>query len=472
MSALAPSDKLSRYLGERAEREEWGLLACIAREGAWLMADLQVAGVSQESFLDTRAGFVWDCLSAHITAGDPLSESAITSTLDERLSVARKRNATAPDFKPPYLSLKGETVADLLFHEPSYRIDSNTALFTGKRIVAGYQFRRTERELRKLLGESATWTGTHDAFVEEVQRRVLALPTLADTGKGVKNMGEHLKPALDRMYAEYHEPELGGLKTGFPRLDTLTNGMEPDDLVIVGAGSGVGKTVFALNVAAHVAQRGKKVLIFSLEMGINRLIRRLVHMESRLDTSVYRQHRMTDEDWGKISRASQTLCAQNIDVVDDFSITLPRLYATAKQASATHGVDLVVVDYAQILQTGETRKDGNREQEVKAIADGMKRLAGDLQCPVMLLTQLNDDGKVRESRTIRHNASHMWVLSVSACQDGLGEEGERGLTKRYEIEVDKGRDSATGAKVRMLFFPEQTRLEEETDMEESTNGRF
>jgi replicative DNA helicase len=126
-------------------------------------------------------------------------------------------------------------------------------------------------------------------------------------------------------------------------------------------------------------------------------------------------------------------------------------------------LDLIIVDYTQLLPSGEANRDGNREQEVRAVADGLKRIADDLRVPVIALSQLNDNNQMRESRSIKFNASHVWILSVSDCQDGMDKDS--GI-KRYELKVDKGRDSASGGTIRMLYFGPQTRLAEEAEEED------
>jgi replicative DNA helicase len=150
-------------------------------------------------------------------------------------------------------------------------------------------------------------------------------------------------------------------------------------------------------------------------------------------------------------------------VVDDSNITLPQLHSIAQKHAFISGVDLIIVDYTQLLPSGESNRDGNREQEVRAVADGLKRLADDLRIPVMALSQVNDDGKTRESRAIKFNASHLWLLKVSDSQEGLDPDAG---TKRYELFVEKGRDSASGGTIRMLYWGSQTRLGEEADVED------
>jgi replicative DNA helicase len=453
-----------RYTGEYAEKDEWQVLATVAKEGPWFFAELQAAHVTAHSFLDSRAAFTWSCLSEHIAASRPMSEEAVIRSIDDRIAQDRIRSATNEKFKPSYLNQTGEGLTLILFHLHEYRVDVDTARFIGSRLVSRWRFRIAQKALTKLSADASTWTETPEKFVEHILATVHKIPSAADTGRGIKCVGEELKPYLDSLYLAYQEGKPAtGLLTGFPKLDTTTNGLMPGDLAIVAAGSGVGKTSFAINVAAHVARSGGKVLIFSLEMTIEQIMKRLVFMTAQIDSSDYYQRKMNDEKWGQISRATEIMAAQNLFVVDDSNITLPQLHSIAQKHAFISGVDLIIVDYTQLLPSGESNRDGNREQEVRAVADGLKRLADDLRIPVMALSQVNDDGKTRESRAIKFNASHLWLLKVSDSQEGLDPDAG---TKRYELFVEKGRDSASGGTIRMLYWGSQTRLGEEADVED------
>lgn len=453
-----------RYIGEYAEKDEWSVLASVAKEGPWLFAELQAAHVTAHAFLDSRAAFAWQALSLHITEGRPMSEEALIRTIDDKLAQDRIRAAQSEKFNPTYLNLTGESLSMILLHTFEYRVDVETARFIGARLVSRWRFRMAQKALTKLSADAATWTDTPEKFVDHIFAKITALPSAADTGRGIKNVGECLKPYLDSMYEAYHEGKPAtGLLTGFPRLDSMTNGLVAGDLAIIAAASGVGKTSMAINIAAHAARQGKQVLIFSLEMTIEQVMRRLVFMSSQVDSSDYYHRRMDESKWGAISQATATMQAQNLYVCDDSNITLPQLHSMAQKQAFLSGLDLIIVDYTQLLPSGEVNRDGNREQEVRAVADGLKRLADDLRVPVIALSQLNDNNQMRESRSIKFNASHVWILSVSDCQDGINKDSG---TKRYELKVDKGRDSASGGTIRMLYFGPQTRLAEEAEEED------
>lgn len=453
-----------RYTGEYAERDEWQVLSTVAKEGPWFFAELQAAHVTAHTFMDSRAAFVWSCLSVHIADGRPMSEDALIRTFDDKLAQDRIRAAQSEKFKPTYLGLTGEKLAEIVLYTGEYRVDVDTARFLGARLVSRWRFRIAQKALTKLSADAATWTETPEKFVDHIIATVHKIPSAADTGRGVKCVGDELRPYLDTLYQSYLEGKPAtGLLTGFPKLDAITNGLMPGDLAIVAAGSGVGKTSFAINVAAHVARQGKNVLIFSLEMTIEQIMKRLIFMTAQLDSSDYYQRKMTDEKWGQISRASQIMAPDHLFVVDDSNISLPQLHSIAQKHAFLSGIDLIIVDYTQLLPSGESNREGNREQEVRAVADGLKRLADDLRIPVMALSQVNDDGKTRESRAIKFNASHLWLLKVSDSQEGLDPDAG---TKRYELFIEKGRDSASGGTLRMLYWGSQTRLGEEADVED------
>jgi len=468
--AITEEDKLSRYKMVRSDQEEWTILCGIIQYGVPFLSRVQSLGLCETSFTNNRASLVFGTLVDHTGAGKPLVEESIIASLDDALESkkkrfeARKEKGESDVFT--YGATTGESLATILFWEAQYKAQEESSVLFASRVVSRARFRQVTGEIRGLLSTASTWDGEPQSFVEEAQRRILSIPAHTSSQNDVKRVSDYINPILDRMWNEYQSGgDMGGLKTGYPTLDRLTNGMRKSDLVIVAAQSGVGKSAFAVNVAVRLAKQGKKVLIFSLEMDIDELVERMIWIETRIWSDLYWERKMTEEDWEKITKASVSLCAQNITIVDNFSMTMTQIASIARHQMFSEGIDFVIVDYAQIIRTREDAKSNatneNRESQVREVADALKRMVGDIGCPVMALAQLNDDNKVRESRALKFNASHLWILSVSGTQEGLGEAGAEGKVKRYELLLEKGRRSATGRVIPMLFFGAQTRLEEE-----------
>jgi replicative DNA helicase len=180
-----------------------------------------------------------------------------------------------------------------------------------------------------------------------------------------------------------------GLETGFVDLDRMTAGMHPSDLIIVAARPGLGKTSLCLNIAEHVAIRKRKTVgIFSLEMSKEQLVKRLLCSESRIDAHRINTGFLNKDDWHKLSRASGDLSETKIFIDDTASITVPELRSKARRLSLEHGLDLLVVDYLQLM-SGSSQRYENRTQEISQISRGLKGIAKELSLPVIAVSQLS-----------------------------------------------------------------------------------
>lgn len=179
-----------------------------------------------------------------------------------------------------------------------------------------------------------------------------------------------------------------GTPTGFSRLDAMTAGLQKGDLFILAARPSMGKTAFAINVAQHVAlEVGGTVGIFSLEMSVQQLIRRMVTGVAQVDAHKLSTGFLSNDDKEKLLDALHRLSETKIFIDDSASITVLEMRAKARRLSAEHGLDLLVVDYLQLMQ-GTTRTD-NRNLEIGEISRGLKALAKELSIPVIALSQLS-----------------------------------------------------------------------------------
>ncbi|MFP8873476.1 MAG: replicative DNA helicase, partial [Myxococcota bacterium] len=182
--------------------------------------------------------------------------------------------------------------------------------------------------------------------------------------------------------------ELTGLPTGFPELDKMTGGLQPGDFVVLAARPSMGKTALVLNVARNAAvDHGRKVAVFSLEMTARALVLRMLSSESKVDFSVFRSGLISVEAHGKLMTAAGRLADASIWIDDSSSPSILELRAKARRLHAQGGLDLIIVDYLQLVR-GEKRRD-SREQEISEISRGLKGLAKELNVPVIGVSQLN-----------------------------------------------------------------------------------
>lgn len=187
-----------------------------------------------------------------------------------------------------------------------------------------------------------------------------------------------------------------GIATGIADLDTLTTGFQDGDLVLVAGRPSMGKTSNALTIARHAAvENGKRVLIFSLEMPREQLVQRLLAMEGNVDFYKLRRPGAMDErDIVRVVNAAGRLSRASI-YIDDTSMTLMAVYAAARRIKAEVGVDLILIDYIQLMNSGDRRSE-NRQQEIASISKALKQMAKELRVPVVALSQLSRAIEQRE----------------------------------------------------------------------------
>ncbi|MGK4909694.1 DnaB-like helicase C-terminal domain-containing protein [Streptomyces albus] len=200
-----------------------------------------------------------------------------------------------------------------------------------------------------------------------------------------------------------------GLTYGFPDLDMLTSGMHPGNVTVMAAQSGIGKSTLALNTAVAAARAGATVMFSSLEMSETELMQKIVAAEGKIPLHhLTHQGGLTSEGWETVNRLGTELFRTlPLRVYRPEGASLADIASAARACARTPGgIGLLIVDYLQLVEVAQPRHM-NREQAVAAVSRGLKNLAVQLDCHVIALSQLNDDGRVRESRAIKNDASVM-----------------------------------------------------------------
>jgi replicative DNA helicase len=271
---------------------------------------------------------------------------------------------------------------------------------------------------------------------------------------------------LDSLYTR--RSGLIGTPTGFSDLDRLLGGLQRSDLIILAARPAVGKTSFALSLAYNAAVRYQcKIGIFSLEMSIDQLVQRLISMEAGVDQQRLRSGRVEDDEWDHVVRAANIFSAVTILLDETASLTTSQLRSKARQwISEADGLDLIIVDYLQLMQSeaGAGRSD-NRVQVIDEISRQLKVLARELNVPILALAQLSRavetrQSKVpqlsdlRESGSLEQNADI--VMFIYRDEVYNPETERKGLA---DIIVAKHRNGPTG-EVCLYFNRSQTRFQD------------
>lgn len=265
---------------------------------------------------------------------------------------------------------------------------------------------------------------------------------------------------------ESQESIVTGVPTGFRHLDVPLGGLQRSDLVILSARPAVGKTSFALNVASNAAYESKRrVAFFSLEMSKKQLGIRLISMASGVDQQRLRLGYVHDEEWGQVVEAMEKLTTGAIWIDDTPAITLAALRSKARRLQAEQGIDLIVVDYLQLMRaTLEGKRYQNREQEIAEISRGLKGIAKELDVPVLALAQLSRAvesrqskipqlSDLRESGAIENDADVVLFI----YREELYEPEKEEVRNTADIIIAKHRNGPVGT-VRLRFEASQTRF--------------
>ncbi|EHJ52611.1 replicative DNA helicase [Streptococcus macacae] len=271
--------------------------------------------------------------------------------------------------------------------------------------------------------------------------------------------------------------DVTGLATGFRDLDKITTGLHPDQLVILAARPAVGKTAFVLNIAQNIGTKMKQpVAIFSLEMGAESLVDRMLASEGMVDAHNLRTGQLTEQDWQNITLAQGTLADAPIYIDDTPGIKVTEIRARARKLDKEleDGLGLIVIDYLQLI-TG-TRPE-NRQQEVSDISRQLKILAKELRVPVIALSQLSRGveqrqdkrpvlSDIRESGSIEQDADIVAFLYRDDYYERSDKDGEDQLVDNtIEVILEKNRAGARGT-VKLMFQKEYNKFSSIAQFEE------
>ena len=292
----------------------------------------------------------------------------------------RRRDKLDPVGGPGYLSSLMNTVPTAVHAEHYGRIVERKAVLrnligaAGKIAAVGYE-EANDAEVAIDRAESILF--------EISQRR---------TDGGFEALSILLGQAYDRLeYLHEHRGQILGVPTGLSQLDALLGGLQPSDLIVLAARPSVGKTSMALNIAQHAAVREKKrVAVFSLEMSKEQLALRLLSAETGINPRPLQTGFVDETDWSKIAMVMNDMATATMWIDDSPALSVMELRTKARRLEAEQrGLDLVVVDYLQLMQASTSNKDSNRVQEVSEISRGLKQLARELKVPVLALSQLS-----------------------------------------------------------------------------------
>ncbi len=304
-------------------------------------------------------------------------------------------------------------------------------------------------------------------LVDDAERRVFEIAERGERkGAGFIRLKDVLEYTVDRLDTLHQaKGDITGVPSGFKEFDQLTAGLQKGDLIIIAGRPSMGKTTMAMNIAENAAFGQKLRLptaIFSMEMSTEQLAFRLISSLGQVNQSHLRNGRFSDEDWPRINGAIQQMSEAPLFIDDSGSLTPTELRARSRRLKREHGLELIVVDYLQLMQVPGTKE--NRATEISEISRSLKALAKELQVPIIALSQLNrsveqrTDKKpvmsdLRESGAIEQDADLIAFIYREEVYDA--DTPRKGIA---DINVAKQRNGPTG-EFRLTFRGEFTRFD-------------
>ena len=307
-------------------------------------------------------------------------------------------------------------------------------------------------------------------LLDEVEAKILAVGE--DRFKGeMPGMKEQVMGALESIEQLWERRGgITGISTGFTELDRMTNGMHEAEMIVIAARPSMGKTALAMNIAEHVAISSKlPVAVFSLEMSSQQLVQRLLCSRARVNLQKVREGFLAERDFPSLTAAASKLAEAQIYIDDTAGLSILELRAKARRLKAQKDIQLIVVDYLQLLKSTTRRAQDNRQLEISEISSGIKGLAKELKLPIIVLAQLNrqpearSGGKprlsdLRESGSIEQDADLVGLL----VRPEVYEEDEDARAEKAgeaELIIAKQRNGPVG-EVPLTFLKEFTRFED------------
>lgn len=281
------------------------------------------------------------------------------------------------------------TFIDSVLALPGSIRDIDTHCKELKRLAVG-------RKLKELAVAINHWASEEDPEIayEMASSALMGLKD-SDAEDTTKGMNEMLKESLEDLQRRFESDEaFDGLATGYEAIDSRWNGMKAENLVLIAGRPAHGKTTLALNIAEYVVRNDKTVLFFNLEMSHKELTDKMLSSAGSLSFTRMSNANMREEDWPKLTLGYTALKDKRLFVDSRSNLSVAEMRGKAYQIKAKHGLDLMVVDYIQLM----TSKGDSREREIGNISRGLKNLAKEMQCPVIAISQLNRQCESRPNK--------------------------------------------------------------------------
>lgn len=312
-----------------------------------------------------------------------------------------------------------------------------------------------------------------EAVLEKTEKSVFELLQRRNSGELVP-IKQVVLNALERIEkASKSKGTVTGIPTGFIDLDYKLSGLQPSDLVLIAARPSMGKTAFVLNIAQYIAfKKDRSVAIFSLEMSKEQLVNRLFSLEAQVDAQAIRTGNMKDSDWEKLIEGAGIIGKSRLIIDDTPGISISELRSKCRKYKLEHGLDIIIIDYLQLMTGSVGKSSESRQQEISEISRSLKGLARELNVPVIALSQLSRAvesrpdkrpmlSDLRESGAIEQDAD---VVMFIYRDEYYNKDSE--FKRQAEIIIAKQRNGPVGT-VNLAWLGEYTKFANLSRQEES-----
>lgn len=360
---------------------------------------------------------------------------------------------------PPELS-SVEYIGGLLNSVPTSTHVKHYAAIVHEKAV----LRRLIQTIERIAGDCYMDHQPLEEVLEDTEKSIFQIIQQRG-GSGFEPIKDIALRTLDSVeMAAKQKGQVTGLETGFRDLDYKTAGLQKSDLILIAGRPAMGKTAFVLNITEYIALHSEKTIaMFSLEMSKEQLVKRIFSMNSNVDSQKIRTGNLVDEEWRRLVASVQRIGNSHLVIDDTSGITVSEIRSKCRKLKIEQGLDLVIIDYLQLMSGGNSRKNENRQQEISEISRSLKVMARELDVPVIALSQLSraveqrPDKKpmlsdLRESGAIEQDADVVMFLYRDEYYNPETE--EKGMA---EVNIAKQRNGPTGS-VKLAWLDKYTKF--------------
>ncbi|MGP4107828.1 replicative DNA helicase [Virgibacillus sp. L01] len=336
-------------------------------------------------------------------------------------------------------------------------------LYYSKIVEEKALLRRLIRTATDIVSSGFATEDEVEDVLNEAEKNILEVSGKKNTGafKAIKDVLIEVYDNIEQL--QHQDADVTGIPTGYRDLDRITSGFQRNDLIIIAARPSVGKTAFALNIAQNVAiNTDENVAIFSLEMGADQLVSRMLCAEGNIDSQRLRNGNLEAEDWSKLTMAMGSLSNAGVYIDDSPGIRVSEIRSKCRRLKQENGLSMILIDYLQLIQGNANSKE-NRQQEVSEISRSLKALARELNVPLIALSQLSRGvesrqdkrpmmSDLRESGSIEQDAD---IVGFLYRDDYYDQESEK--QNIIEIIISKQRNGPVG-NVELAFVKEYNKF--------------